>query len=152
MTIVRCGSHEQQVPADFPEALSESIALCILGLATEIGSGHAMRLVTNDQVPFGGLRKSFLKFFVASQDIQSRYKSISIIEWIAGARCFDHVTRKDVEFESELLAEFVLPLLHQASRRDNKASFHVAARDQFFHQKASHDCLPGSWIVCQQKT
>ena len=46
-----------------------------------------------------------------------------------------------------LLAELVLPLFDEATRRDDQAALQVASGDQLLDEQTGHDGLPGAGIV-----
>ena len=47
--------------------------------------------------------------------------------------------------------EFVLPLLGEASRADDKAALEVATCDELFHKEPCHDGLPCPGVVGEEK-
>ena len=53
----------------------------------------------------------------------------------------EFVVGEDVELELEFRFEFVLPLLDEAARSDDEASFEIATGDQLLHQQPGHDRL-----------
>ena len=93
-----------------------------------------MGFIADDQVPFARARELLLKLLVARQHVEADDQPITVAERITRARVLDHVAGEDVKFEIELLAEFVLPLLDQAARRDNETPLKIAASDQLLHQ------------------
>ena len=151
LAVVRCRRHEQQVPADLAEFLAHLIAPRIFNLAAEIGGRHAVGFVADDQIPFARAHELLLKLLVARQHVEADDQPIPVAERIARPRVLDHVAGEDVELEIELLAEFVLPLLNQAARRDDEAAFEIAAGDQLLHQQPGHDRLAGAGIVGEEE-
>src|SRR3546814_19723244 len=89
-----------------------------------------MSFVADDQVPFAGTHELLLKLLIAREHIETDDQPIPVAERIARPRVLDHVAREDIEFEIELLAEFVLPLLDQTARRDDGTTLEIAAREQ----------------------
>ena len=53
--------------------------------------------------------------------------------------------------QPELEEELVLPLLDKAAGRDDQATMHVLAQDQFLDEQARHDRLAGTGVVCQEE-
>ena len=151
LAVVRCRRHQQQVAAGLAELLADLVALGVFHFTAEIGGRHAMRFVADDQVPFLRAHELVLELFIARQDVETHDQPVAVGERIAGSRRLDHVAREDVEFQIELLAELVLPLLDQAARCDDEAPFEIAARDQFLDEKASHDRLARAGIVGEEE-
>src|SRR5581483_6046932 len=71
---------------------------------------------------------------------------------VASACRLELVVGQDVEGQIEATIEFVLPLLCQAPRANDKTALQVAAGDQFLDQEPSHDGLAGARIVGKQET
>ena len=74
-----------------------------------------------------------------------------IVERVSGPGCLDHVPGEDVELQTELLAELILPLLDQAARGNDQTAFEITAGDQLLDQQAGHDRLAGARVICQQE-
>ena len=151
LAVMRRRRHEQEVAADLAELLADLIAPRIFDLAAEIGRRHTMRFVADDEVPFARGHELLLQLFIARQHVETDDQAVAIREWIARTRGFDHVAAEDVELEGEFLAEFVLPLLDQAARRDDEATFEIASRDQLLHQQPGHDGLTSARVIGEEK-
>ena len=151
LAVVRRRRHQQQMAANLAELLADLIAPRIFDLAAEIGRRHAMGFIADDQVPFPRTHELLLKLLVARQHVETDDQPIPVAERIARPRVLDHVAGEDVELEIELLAEFVLPLLNQAARRNDEAAFQIAAGDQFLHQQPGHDGLAGAGIIGKEE-
>ena len=111
-----------------------------------------MGLVADDQIPFSGLGELFLQILIAGKHVEPGDQPVAIVEGIARARGFDHLARQDVELQTELLAELVLPLLDEASRGDDQAAFQITPRTQLLDQQSGHNRLACPRIVGQQET
>ena len=111
-----------------------------------------MRLVADDEV-VTTFRSAelLLHVLVARQLVEARDGEVVLEEPVAGAGGLELVVRHDLEGEVEAAAEFVLPLLRQASGTDDQTAMQIAAGDQLLHQETRHDRLAGAGIVRQQK-
>ena len=66
-------------------------------------------------------------------------------------RARDHVAAEDLEAQAELLLQFVLPLVGEATGRDDEAALQVAAEQQLLDEQAGHDGLARAGIVGEQE-
>ena len=66
-------------------------------------------------------------------------------------RSLDLVAGQDVEREAELLGHFVLPLLDEAARSNDQATFQVAPDQQLLDQQPRHDRLASARVVGEQE-
>ena len=63
----------------------------------------------------------------------------------------DQLVGQQVEPETELEEQFVLPLLDQATWGDDQALPHVVAQQQLLDIETGHDGLAGAWVVGEQE-
>ena len=111
--------------AELAKLLTDPVTLGELDLAAEIAGRHAMGLVADDQVPFGGPGKPFLQVLVAGEHVEPGDQPVAVVEGIARARGLDHVAGENVELQIEFLAKLVLPLFDEAARRDDQAALQI---------------------------
>jgi hypothetical protein len=130
--------------------LAELVALGLLHLAAEVMRSHLVGLVDHNQVPIGRGQPR-LEVLVAGQVVEPRDQQVTLCEWVADARRLDHVAGEDLERQTELGPELVLPLLDQASGRDDEAAFDVTSERQLLAEQAGHDGLTGTWVVGEQE-
>jgi hypothetical protein len=78
-------------------------------------------------------------------------QQVTLGERVADARRLDHVAGEDLEGQVELGPQLVLPLLHQAARRDHQAALDVTPQDQLLAEQPSHDRLAGTRVVGEQE-
>lgn len=79
--------------------------------------------------------------------IKSGNEQGPLAERIAAASGLDHVPCQDLEIKAELLPQLVLPLLHQAARRDHEASLDVTPDHELLAEQPSHDRLAGTRVI-----
>lgn len=118
--------HQQQMAANLAKFLADLIAPRVFDLSAKIGCGHAMSFVANDEIPLARCHELLLQLFIARQNVETNNQPVTIVERIARTRCLDHIPREDVEFQIELLAQFILPLLDEAPWRDDEATLKIA--------------------------
>ncbi len=111
-----------------------------------------MRLVAHHEVPFLRCYQPSLHIGVAAEHVEAGDKQVVFGKRIAGSRRFKLVSGEDVERQAELLVKLVLPLLHEATRRNDEAAFQVTANGQFLDEKTGHNCLPRTGIVGKQES
>ena len=70
---------------------------------------------------------------------------------LPGQRSLDLVAGQDVEREAELLGHFVLPLLDEAARSNDEATFQIAPDQQLLDQQPRHDRLASARVVGEQE-
>jgi hypothetical protein len=153
LAVVRSRGQEEEVARESRQELTESVALRVLDLAAEIGSGHLVGLVTDDQVPPTLRdRELGLDVLVARQLVQAGDDEICLEKPVAGPGCFQLVVGEDLEWQVEAAIELVLPLLRKAARAHNEAALKVASGDELLHQEAGHDCLTCPRVVRQEES
>jgi len=64
---------------------------------------------------------------------------------------FNLVVSQNLEREVEAPIEFILPVLRGLPGQTTRQRWRSPRGDQFFHQKAGHNCLAGTRIVGEQK-
>lgn len=149
-TVVRGGSHEEQVPGQTPEHFADQVSLDLVQLVTEVVGRHLVGLVHDDQVPIGVVQLA-LQVLGAGQLIDTSNEQIPFIKGIPGAESLNHLTGENIETEPELEVHFVMPLFDQISRGDDEASLEVATDHEFPDEQARHDGLACAWVVSQKE-
>ena len=134
----------------FAEQLAEQEPLRLLQLSAEVVRAHAVRLIDDDQVPFSFLELR-LELLVAGQLVHPGDQERVGLEDIEVDVGVNELVGQQVEPQPELEEQLVLPLLHQATWRDDQALPHVVAEKQLFDVQAGHDRLPGAGIVGKQE-
>ena len=111
-----------------------------------------MRLVANDEVPsaIGGLQL-LLHILVAGELVEPSDDEVRFQKPVAGASGLELVVRQYVERQIETPVEFVLPLLGEASRANDKTTLKVAPSNQLPDQEARHDGFASAGVVRQQE-
>ena len=89
-----------------------------------------MGFVADDQVEFGRGSEQGLEILRPAQHIHARNPAWALSKWISGPGRVDQITCEYVEAEAKLLAQLVLPLLDEASRRDNQTALKISADHQ----------------------
>ena len=136
---------------DFPKQLAQLVSLGVLHLIAEMRRRHPVGFINNDQIPFIGSDKLLLEVFVAGQNIKPGNQAVFFVKNIAGSGRLDRAPCQDFEIQTELVPEFILPLLDQTAGRNNEASIQIAAGSQFPDEKSCHDGFSRSGIVGQKK-
>ena len=152
LSVVRGGRHQQEVPGEAGQKLSQVITLGVPDLAAEKAGGHLVGFVAYHQVPFavGGL-KLLLHVLVAGQLVQPGDREIGLQEPIPGVGGFELVVGQNFEGKLEPAGQLVLPLLRQGAGTDHQTPLNVAPGDQLLDQQSRHDGLAGAGIVRQQE-
>ena len=143
--------HEDEMAREPTGQGAELETLGVFDLLPEEARRHAVRLVTDDQIP---RRRGFepgLEVVVARQHVEARDEARPVRERVAGRGGLDLLAAQDVEREVELVRQLVLPLLHQAAGRDDQAALQAAPDQELLDEQAGHDRLAGAWIVGQQE-
>ena len=148
LTIVRCSCQQQEITCNVGKQSAQQKALCVFDLTAPDGSGHLVRLITDDQVPLGDLQL-FLQFIAARQLVQPGNAQIDLGKNIAAYCGFHSVIGQDFKANVEFRIELVLPLFRQAAGGNNQAAFQIAASNQFFDEQAGHNCFTGTGVVRQ---
>jgi hypothetical protein len=151
LAIVRRRRHQEEVARPRAEQPTELVTLRFLNLSAEIGSGHAVGLVADHQIPFrcgGQLRFQFIR---ARRHVEPDDQPVALDERVAGDRGFDLIARQRVETQTEFLRKFVLPLLDEITGSDDQAAVEIAADQQLLDKQARHDGLAGAGVVGEQE-
>jgi len=86
------------VPCQRREQLPESVALRVLDLSAEVGSGHLVRLVADDEVPAAvGSLQLVLDVLVARELVETSDDEVRLQEPVAGSRGLELVVGEDLE-------------------------------------------------------
>ena len=133
------------------QALAELVSLGVLDLAAEVAGRHAVRLITDHQIPLARGEQLRLEVLVSAQHVETGDPEPGLIERIAAPARLDAIAGQDGEIEVELLGQLVLPLLDQVAGRHYEAALQVAADQQLLDQKPRHDGLAGAGIVGEQE-
>ena len=104
-----------------------------------------MRLVRDDQVVCVVI-ELFQQGVVAPQLVHARYQQRMIVQRALADGPVGLTRIKDVEPQTELQVQLVLPLIHQPTGHHDEASLHVTAQNQLLDIEAGHGRLasPGS--------
>ena len=121
-----CCRHQQEMTCESTGQRAQLKALGVLDFLAEKTRRHTVRFVADDEVPLGRRFELRLEFVVARQHVESGDEPWVFGERVAGNGSFYLLASHDRECEVELVYEFVLPLLNQASRRDDEATFEAA--------------------------
>ena len=148
LTIVRCSRQQQEITCNVGKQSAQQKAFCVFDLTAPDGSGHLVRLITNDQIPFGDFQ-FFLQFIAARQLVQPGNAQIDLGKNIAAYCGFHSVIGQDFKADVEFRIELVLPLLRQAARGNDQAAFQIAASNQFLDKQAGHNRFTGTGVICQ---
>ena len=150
LAVVRRRSHQQEVAGDRAEQFGQLVALGLLDLAAGEAGRALVCLVDDDQVP---VRRAqlLLQVVVACQLVQARDHPVGLGEGVAIGRQFLLLTTEQRELQTELVAQFVLPLPGQRARRHHQDALRVGAHDQFADQQASHDGLACTGVIGQHE-
>ena len=98
LAVVRRCRHEQEMPGEGGEQLAEPVALGVFGFATEHGSRHFVRFVTDHQVPAAiGRLQLQLHVFIARELVESGDDQVGFEEPVSGARGFHLVVGENFE-------------------------------------------------------
>jgi hypothetical protein len=92
-----------------------------------------------------------LHVLVTAQFVETRYHKIVLQKPVARVGGFELVVGENLEREMETVIELILPLLGQTPGAYNQTALKVATGYQLPDEKASHDGLPGTGIICQKK-
>ena len=150
---VRGRGHQQQVPGVPAEQLAELVALGLLQLVAEVVRRHPVRLVHDYQVPVGPIQL-VLEVVGTRQLVHPGDQQLVLGEngvlggWRLGV---GELPGEQLEVQPELVAQLILPLLHQAAGRDDQAAFQVAAEHQLLDVQARHDRLARARVVGEQE-
>ncbi len=143
-----CGGHHQEMPGSGREQLTQLKSFGLVDRIAEVIGRHLMGFVHDDQIPLCN-GQLFLELFTPGQLIQPGNEFVLIVKRIAGMGMLQKLPGEDGKDQSELLIEFILPLLHQAARTDNQNPLGISPHHQFANEQAGHDGLPGPRIVGQ---
>ena len=115
LAVMWCSGHQQEVTGDGAEEFTQQEAFGLVDLAAEVVGGELVGLVNDDQVPLG-VFELLLVLFVARQLIQSADELVLFIEVVAGGALLLLLAAKDLELNTELFQQLVLPLLGKGTR------------------------------------
>jgi hypothetical protein len=87
--------------------------------------------ITNYEIPIGRSLQLGFEFVGSCGHIEPQDQAVLLHEWIARNGGLNLVAGQDVKGAAKFLRQLVLPLLDQASRRNNKAAIEVAADKKF---------------------
>ena len=113
-------------------------------------SVEARGKVDDDQIPLG-LFELGLQLRVAGQLIHPSDEQGVGVEDVVVDVGVDQLVGQQVEPESELEEQFVLPLLDQSAGGDDQALPDVVAQQQFLDVEPGHDRLAGAGVVGEQE-
>jgi hypothetical protein len=152
LAVVWRGGHQQKMPRDRREDLSELVSLGVFDLSAEIGCRHLVRLVAHDEIPPAiGHRQLRLDIFVAAKLVEAGDDKIVLREPVTRARRLQLVVGQDLEREMETTVKLVLPLFGKAARAHDKAPLKIAARNQLLDEQARHDRFARARIIGKQE-
>ena len=153
LAVVRGGRHQQEVPGEAGQELSQVITLGVPGLASEEAGGHLVGFVAYHQVPFtvGGL-ELLLHLFVTGQLVQPGDRQIGFQEPVPRVGRFELVVGQNFKGELEPAGKLVLPLFSQRAWADHQTPLDVSPGNQLLDQQSRHDGLAGPWVVRQQES
>ncbi len=109
-----------------------------------------MRLVHHHQIPVRGLQLG-LQFVGAGELVHPGDQQRLSFEHRLAEGGLHQLPGQQLEPEPEPVEQLLLPLLHQAARRDDQASGEVTPQHQLLDVEPGHDRLPGTWVVGQQE-
>ncbi len=109
-----------------------------------------MRLVDDDEIPVG-LLELRLHVIVTGELVEAGDDEVLLGEGVSASGRLDRVAGDDVELESELLGELVLPLLHEAPRRNDQAAADITPDHELLDEEPGHDGLARTRIVREQE-
>ena len=108
-----------------------------------------MCLIEDDQVPVGVFEH--LHVFVATNKVDGNHHTVMRLE--DGGVGIEDLAVDQGEGQIELYAHFVLlPLLGEATRRDDEDALDHLAHEHFLDEQARHDGLTSTCVVGQEET
>lgn len=143
--------HQKEIPRARSQQLAELVALGFLNLAAEIGRGHAVGFIANDQIPIAGSFEFSFQLVRSGRHIEAQDQPILLDERVPCNGGFDLIAREEIEMQAEFLGHFLLPLFDKATGRNDQATFKIAPNQKLLDQQPRHDRLARTGIVRQQK-
>ena len=150
LAVVGGGGHQQEVAGHLLQAAAEPVAPGLSHLCAVVGGRHLVGLVHHHQIPLGAAEPGD-QIVVSGQHVEPGDQPGPLGHRVAGARRLHHVPGEQIELEAELLAQLVLPLLHQAAGGHHQAAVEIAPHLQLLDEQAGHDGLARAGIVGQQE-
>ncbi len=152
LAVVRRRGHEQEVPRDSGEKLSEPVSLRVFHLAAEEGGRELVRFVADDEVvPAIGRTELPPDVLVAGEFVEPGDGEVVFDEPVARMGRFEFVVGQDFERKVEPPVKFVLPLLREAAGTDDEAAPEVGPGDQLLDEEPRHDGLSRAGVVREQE-
>ncbi len=149
LAVVGRGGHQQEVAGDGPQQFPQQEALGLVELGAVVVGGELVGLVHHHQVPARG-GQEVAQVLGAGQLVDAGDEVVVLIKGVAATGLLDQLAGEGGEGEAELLAQFVLPLLDQATGGDDEHAAGVGAQVQLADVEAGHDGLAGAGVVRQQ--
>ena len=150
LAVVGCSRHQQVVAGKAAQELAQLESACLVDLVAEVVGRHLVGLVHHDQVPLG-LRQQLLVLLVARELVQAGNQAVLLGKVVAAVALLLLFAAEKLEVQPEFLAQFVLPLLRQGTRRDDEHAPGVGTQGHFSDQQARHHGLACSGVVGQHK-
>ena len=133
LAVVRCCGHQQEVAGDGTEQFTQQEALSLVDLVAEVVGRQLVGLVNDDQVPLGVL-ELFLVLLVARELVETADQLVLLVEIIAGGALLLLLAAEDLELDTKLLQQLVLPLLREGAGRDDQDALGIGAHQQFANE------------------
>ena len=150
LAVVRRGSHQQVVPRQAAQQLAQLEASALVELVAEVVRRHLVGFVHDDQVPFGP-HQQLLIVLVAGKLVETGDEPVLFGEVVAAVALLLLLAAEELEVQSELLTQFVLPLLGQRAGRDDEHTTCVGPKGHLPDEQAGHDRLAGAGVVGQHE-
>ena len=146
---VECGGQQKDMLAPLRQHKSGLVSSRPIGLQTVFVGRQLVCLIEDDQIPVGVFEH--LHVFVATNEVDGSHQTVVSLE--DGGVGIEDLAVDQGEGQIELHAHFILlPLLGEATGRDNENALDHLAHEHFLDEQTRHDGLTSASVVGQEET